>query len=650
VSRAAPPVTDGDTPEPVGRDTPQPASRVQRVVGHVRLMSERAAGAASAWTRTRGALDVLVWFGLLAYAFWLTRGLWPHPSTRAVAENVNDQALIEWFLGHGVLVWTGDFSFVSDRLNAPDGINMMTNASHILHGVLMAPVTTVFGPAVSFAILIAVNLAATAGGWYLLLARGLRLHRGAAVIGGFVAGFAPGMISQSQSHLHMTAQWLVPPILWCVIRLTRVTSCRGLVGTSLGLSALLIAQLFLGEEVLYLTALTLALFAVVYAAMRWRWAIEVAPRFLAASALTIGLTLIVVAYPIWVQVAGPMHIPNAPFPASYFYTDLATWWLYSPLSVAGSPAAGRLASTSAEFNAFLGLPILLLLLACVIWRRRSPVVVAAAVAGFLMAYLSLGLTVTVNGEPNGWPSLYEVIADIPLIDAALPTRYALAVIPLIGLIFAVTADAALRQGHTALAQNHTALAQNHAELAQNHAGLRQSRGPAGLIVVLAMVAAVAPTLPRTVSTTERTPLPEFITSGAWRQCVPEGGVLVPVPLPTPRQPDPMRWPAETGAAFAIPEGFFIAPYAAGGNASIGTYKQPTSAMLELVAQTGEVPEITDQLRAQAGYDLSFWRADCVALAHGPNEAALRSTVEGLLGPGTVIADTWTWKVSRQPGG
>ena len=42
--------------------------------------------------------------------------------------------------------------------------------------------------------------------------------RGAAVVGGAVAGFGPGMISQSNAHLHITAQWLVPPIVWCVIR------------------------------------------------------------------------------------------------------------------------------------------------------------------------------------------------------------------------------------------------------------------------------------------------------------------------------------------------------------------------------------------------------------------------------------------------
>src|SRR4029079_644505 len=131
-----------------------------------------------------------------------------------------------------VLVWKGDFSLVTDRLNAPDGVNLMSNASHILHGVLMAPVTVLFGPGVSFAVLVALNLAATATGWYLLFARELRLHRGAAMVGGIFTGFAPGMIAQSNSHLHMPAQWLVPPIVWFVLRLTRARTPRQIVVTS----------------------------------------------------------------------------------------------------------------------------------------------------------------------------------------------------------------------------------------------------------------------------------------------------------------------------------------------------------------------------------------------------------------------------------
>jgi hypothetical protein len=570
-----------------------------------------------AWTSTVGAFDSAVCLVYVSFAFWITHGLWPNPNTRAIGENANDQVLIEWFLGHGVLIWRGDFSFVTDRLNAPDGVNLMSNASHILHGILLAPVTVLFGAAVSFALLVALNLAATAAGWYLVLARGLGLNRGAALVGAFFTGFAPGMISQSNSHLHMTAQWLVPPIVWCVIRLTRVTTIRSTVLTALGLAGLVCAQLLLGEEVLFLTALTLLLFGIVYAAIRWRWIATIAPRFLAGATIAVGASLVALAYPLWVQLHGPQHIPNAPFAAVFFYADIASYSAISPLSIAGSADAGRLATSSAELNAYLGLPLLVVLAALIVWRWRSPAVVAAGVTGIVMAVLSFGPFPAIDGERTGWPSLYNNIADIPLVDGALPTRYSLALIPLIGVILAIGIDAAVRNG-----------------------------GLARVIVPVAVVVALVPTLPKPLPTIERTPVPEFITSGDWRQCVPDGGVLVPVPLPTPTEPDAMRWPAMANAAFGIPEGFFIGPYGPEGRSSIGTYKQPTSALLADVAKSGTIPVVTDETRAQARKDLAFWKADCVALAHGPNEAALRSTLDALLGPGTPIDDTWTWKVTR----
>ncbi len=177
------------------------------------------------------------------------------------------------------------------------------------------------------------------------------------------------------------------------------------------------------------------------------------------------------------------------------------------------------------------------------------------------------------------------------------------------------------------------------------AALRSS-GFVRFAMPVAVVTALLPIAPKPFPATDRAPVPSFISSGAWRQCVPEGGVLVPVPLPTPQDPDLMRWPAAANVAFGIPEGFFIGPYGAGGKSSIGTYPRPTSQLLAAVARTGTVPEITDKTRAQAQADLAFWRADCVALAHGPQEAPLRTTVDLLLGPGTEIAGTWTWRVAR----
>jgi len=576
----------------------------------------RAVRAFGVWWSTPGALDTAICLLFVSYSMWLTRDLWPDPATRALADNVNDQALVEWFLAHGVLAWTGDFSLVTHRLNAPEGVNLMSNASHILHGVLMAPVTVLFGAAVSFAVLVALNLAATAAGWYLLLARGLKLNRAGALLAGAFAGFAPGMISQSNSHLHMTAQWLVPPIVWCVIRLTRVSHPRSVALTGVSLGLLIAAQVLLGEEVLFLTALTLLLVAIAYTLRRRSWAFEIAPRFLGGMAIAAGVAVVLLAYPLWTQFAGSQHTPNAPFGPEYFYADLASYTVFSPLSIAGLPEAGRLSANATELNTYLGLPLLLVVLACAAWRWRARSTVALGFAAIVMFLLSLGPSVIMNGHRTWVPSLYRTIAHVPVINGALPTRYALALIPLIGVLLAYAVDAALRSG-----------------------------GYARVLVPVAVIAALVPVSPKPLAATDRPPVPEFITSGAWRECVPAGGVLVPVPLPTPSKPDAMRWPAATNVAFAIPEGFFIGPYGPNGHSSIGTYSRPTSTLLRQVADTGEVPVIDDGVRAQARADLAFWGADCVALAHVREETALRTTLDQLLGPGVMIRDTWTWKVS-----
>jgi hypothetical protein len=327
-----------------------------------------------------------------------------------------------------------------------------------------------------------------------------------------------------------------------------------------------------------------------------------------------------VAYPLWMQFAGPMHTPNAPFAPASFYADLGSFTPFSPLSWAGSTDAGKLATSATEYNAYLGIPLLLAVAACVVftlvwWRRNTAVMLACLVTGLLMAYLSLGPNITLGGVRTGWFSLYNQISSVPVITAALPTRYALALIPLIGVLLAYTLDATARIG-----------------------GL-----VSGAAVVL-VVAALVPAAPVQLATTSRAPVPEFITSGAWRQCAPEGGVIVPVPLPTPKQPDAMRWPAAANVAFGIPEGFFIAPYGEKGRSSIGIFPRPTSQLLANVAQTGDVPVITADTRAMARADLTYWKANCVALANVPNQAALRSALEQLLGPGTSIMDTWTWKV------
>src|SRR5205085_1617575 len=79
--------------------------------------------------------------------------------------------------------YRGDFALVTGALNAPDGVNLLGNASLIGLGLLFAPLTLALGAPATFAVVTGFNLAATGAGWYLVFARTLRMHRLAALVG-----------------------------------------------------------------------------------------------------------------------------------------------------------------------------------------------------------------------------------------------------------------------------------------------------------------------------------------------------------------------------------------------------------------------------------------------------------------------------------
>ncbi|QSB17492.1 hypothetical protein JQS43_21755 [Natronosporangium hydrolyticum] len=574
------------------------------------------------WARRPAVVDLGVALLFLAAAVWVGQGLWPDPTTRELILNPEDQILIEWFFAVDVQVLFGDQGLVTDRLNAPDGMNMLANATSLTLGLLLAPVTLTAGAPVSFAIATIGNLAATAIAWYLLFSRTLGAHRLAAAVAAGFCGFAPAMISHSNSHWHMSSQWLVPAIAWSVIRLTRAAEQRDhrrILTSALWLAGLVIAQYFLGAEVLYLAAVAFALFSIGYAVLRLGWARKILPGFLTGMAVATGLATAALAYPIWVQLAGPVSVADGPFDPYYYSADLASWTNFSPLSIAGSDSAAALATGPAEYNAFLGWPLLLAAVAGVIWLRDNPLVLAAAGASAILAVLSLGPELIMYQTRMQIPLPYVALVDTPVIDGALPQRYAVAVVPLLALILLVGLERARRQTDW-----------------QRYA------------VPVVAAAVLLPLLPTPLPAGDRDPVPQFISEGHWRECVSPGGVLVPVPLPTPPEPEPMRWAAAANAEFGLPEGFFIGPYGAGGTASMGTAKRTTSALLAEVAATGAAPEIGREQRAHAQADLAYWNAECVVLGPGQqHETALRDTLAALLNaPGQRIADAWVWPVAR----
>ena len=78
------------------------------------------------------------------------------------------------------------------------------------------------------------------------------------------------------------------------------------------------------------------------------------------------------AYPLWLQFHGPQSVPNGVFSPDYFSADLASFPAISPLSVAGTEEAARLSTGPSEYNTFLGIALILVVVACVIWLWRRP--------------------------------------------------------------------------------------------------------------------------------------------------------------------------------------------------------------------------------------------------------------------------------------
>ncbi|EDY49631.1 hypothetical protein SSCG_02659, partial [Streptomyces clavuligerus] len=97
-------------------------------------------------------------------------------------------------------------------------------------------------------------------------------------------------------------------------------------------------------------------------------------------------------------------------------------------------------------------------------------------------------------------------------------------------------------------------------------------------------------------------------------------------------------------------GYFNGPWGPDRIGIYGATPRHTSNLLSDVRNTGQVPELGPQWRAQARADLAAWRAGVVVLPPQYNDHALYTALEQLLGrPGVHTGGVWVWDVGRLPG-
>ncbi|HET6483067.1 MAG TPA: hypothetical protein VFG35_23935 [Actinoplanes sp.] len=578
------------------------------------------------WRRRPDWRDVLATATFVVVALYLTAPLWLNLDHQ-LRDDPQDQAFFEWMLAHGARVLTdGAYPFFSDRMNYPDGVNMMANTSVLAVSLPMTPVTLLFGPHVSFNVFLTLALALTGISWYFVLSRQFVSSRLAAWVGALFCTFAPSMVSHAGGHPNIVSQFLVPLIIWRTLRLREPGR---VVRNGLIMGGLLIWQAFINLEILFMTAVGLGVFCLIMAISRRRTNPGETRDFGRGLVVAGTVTLGVLAYPLSVQFFGPQSYHGLPQFVRNFGADLASFTAYSSHSVAGnSVTAERLAQNPAEENAFFGWGLVILFVGLLVWMRRSVAVLALGTVAVLFAAMSLGPRIFLNGINTGIPGIWALLHSVPVLNSAVPTRWAMAIAPVVGILLAVGVQRAI-------------------DLVRAQPA---ARGPVRVAMITAVAMALVPLVPVQLKTTPMAPVPDFVTSGAWKQYVDDNHTVVTLPLPDSSYPDPLRWTAMTGQDMRIAGAYALLPNQNPLNPSDRTALfsppwRPTSGLMASIRQGNPIPEINDTRREMTLADLRYWKAGAIILTPQVRDTDMLRAMTGLLNSRpTWTGGAWVWDV------
>jgi hypothetical protein len=564
--------------------------------------------------RIRISAAVVVVACYVAAAVVVTWRLWADPASQVAAGNLPDADAFAWFLrydatalAHGRLP-----ALVTSALNAPQGVNVMWNNFMLLPGVLLAPVTLGFGPQASLTLMTTLGFAGSACALFYVLRR-WGVSTSAAGLAGAVYGFSPALLHSAIDHYNLQFAVLPPVIADRVLRLV-IPRGRDWLRDTVWLGVLCAAQIFISEEVLAETGLTVVLLLVVLAAGAPRLAWQRIPQVLRGLGVAGGTALVLTGYALWVQFFGPLAQHGSRFPPGTFQNNISGFVTPSRYllfhTASSAAAAAHFQYGASEYLGYLGWPLLAALLVLAIVCRRHVTVAACALVFVLLQMLSLGSQgrlagiSTVISLPWGW------LARLPLLGMGLPDRLS---------IFADGfAAAMIGFGLDALVAN---------------AGGTANRWRAAA-VWSAAVAAVLPLTPLPLPAASVSALP-----AGWRPVfaalrLPPGATVLTVPIPAGDDPltPPMRWQADTSSPARLIGGYFQGPDSRGHAALDGTGLRPTALYLDQL-WLGDPPQSAPS-RAQAEDDLRYWRPSAVvAVTH--RGSAVARYLTGLLGPPAV---------------
>ena len=588
-------------------------------------MSLAAATAKSAQVaeRQRDAARTLTpWLIVCCYLLAAVAMTWPllaDPAARAQVGDAQDVNLFAWFMRYEAtaVAHGGLPPLTTAALNAPRGISLMWNTSLLLPGVLLAPVTLLAGPQVTLTMLLTLGFAGSAGSLFLVLRRWGASHLAAAV-GGAVYGFSPALVNSGLGHYNLQLAVLPPLIIDALLGMVTGRGNAVRIGAWFGLLAA--AQLFTGEELLTDTAV--AALALTVALLISGRGVTFRKMKDTAAGLAVGavVMLLICGRALWTQFDGPLaerYVPRLTHYTSFlsahpsvFVTPPGDLLFHTPASAAA--AAGYPAHMS-EYLAYLGWPLIVVLVAAVVCYWRHPPVRVMGVTFALLELLSLGGGYGYAGRFLPWHWLQGV----PVLTGLIPDR------------LAILADGAAA----------AVLA-----FGMDRARLAAAQGPnwrRGHLATAAAVLAVLPLTPLPFRAAPVSPVPAGWQAAFARLRLMPGARVLVVPIPDTHFSQPMRWQADTGEPGSLIGGFFLGPDRSG-DATVSPGPATADAQYLDPLWAGQAPA-ADRTRAQIRADLGYLRPTAVVEVIR-RRSRIGPILAGLLGrPAFRIGSLLVWR-------
>jgi hypothetical protein len=331
-----------------------------------------------------------------------------------------DQSAFVWFLAWGAhAVFHLQNPFLTHEVYAPGGYNLTWAASILGPAVVLAPLTGLWGPVVTFNLLAILAPAGAAWGAY-LLCRDLTARTSSAIAGGLLFGFGSYETGVTINHLNLALVGLLPIAALLALRRARGRISRTRFILALGL--VLGAQLWISTET-FASAVVFGTLALVVGFISGdRAQRRIAFRTACEAAAAVGVAVMLGVPYLWYALTsrsplGEQSGLNAGADLANFLEPTRATWL--------RPLTGPFVPNVPEDLAYMG-PVLLIVLVLFFFECRKRRL-ARFLALFLLAaaVFSLGGILRVAGETTKFGLPWGDLGELPYVSHALPGRFVL---------------------------------------------------------------------------------------------------------------------------------------------------------------------------------------------------------------------------------